>query len=71
MQPGTPLLSLIIHMAELSPAAVYDVTRRETLDSLEDVWMNEVDTFKTLENPAIMVVGNKADLVSTSTGEGS
>ena len=43
---------------------VYDVTRRETLDSLEDVWIPEVDTFKTLDHPAIMVVGNKADLVS-------
>ncbi len=42
---------------------MYDVTRRETLDSLEDVWMTEVDTFKTLEHPATMVVGNKADLV--------
>ena len=42
---------------------VYDVTRRETLDNLDDVWMPEVDTFKTVEHPVLMVVGNKADLV--------
>ena len=58
------LVSPWLHLEVLKRGgAVYDVTRRETLDSLEDVWMNEVDTFKTLEDPATMVVGNKADLV--------
>jgi Ras-related protein Rab-18 len=39
----------------------YDVTRRETFDSLEDVWMREVELYGTVDAAARMVVGNKTD----------
>ncbi|MGA0104453.1 MAG: hypothetical protein ACO3LH_12180, partial [Steroidobacteraceae bacterium] len=39
----------------------YDVTRRETFDSLEDVWMREVEMYATVDAAARMVVGNKTD----------
>ena len=39
----------------------YDVTRRETFDSLEDVWMREVEMYATIDAAARMVVGNKTD----------
>lgn len=43
---------------------VYDVTRRETFDSLADVWLREVDMYSTVEDAVKMVVANKTDLVS-------
>jgi Ras-related protein Rab-18 len=39
----------------------YDVTRRETFDALEDVWMREVQLYSTVDAAARMVVGNKVD----------
>ena len=39
----------------------YDVTRRETFESLEDVWMREVDAYSTVDAAVRMVVANKAD----------
>jgi hypothetical protein len=43
--------------------AVYDVTRRETFDSLGEIWMQEVDMYSTIENAIKMVVANKVDRV--------
>ncbi|CAI5500817.1 unnamed protein product [Closterium sp. Naga37s-1] len=40
---------------------VYDVTRRETLTSVVDGWMAEVQRYSTLPGCALMLVGNKAD----------
>lgn len=42
---------------------VYDVTRRETFESLEEVWLREVDMYATVEDAVKMVVANKTDLV--------
>jgi GTPase SAR1 family protein len=42
---------------------VYDVTRRETFENLEDIWMREVDMYSTVEDAVKMVVANKVDLV--------
>jgi len=41
---------------------VYDVTRRETFESLADIWMREVDMYGTVEDSVKMVVANKTDL---------
>ncbi|GAB4822438.1 hypothetical protein N2152v2_009484 [Parachlorella kessleri] len=41
---------------------VYDVTRRETFESLGDIWMREVDMYSTVEDAVKMVVANKTDL---------
>jgi GTPase SAR1 family protein len=46
---------------------VYDVTRRETFESLADIWMREVDMYSTVEDAVKMVVANKTDLVSGSS----
>ena len=48
--------------------AVYDVTRRETFDDLEGVWMKEVDMYSTVEDAIKMVVANKVDMVGGQTG---
>lgn len=40
---------------------VYDVTRRETFDSLGEIWMQEVDMYSTIDNAIKMVVANKVD----------
>jgi len=39
----------------------YDVTRRETFESLDDIWMREVDMYSTVEDSVKMVVANKLD----------
>ncbi|CAL8462221.1 g1752 [Coccomyxa elongata] len=39
----------------------YDVTRRETFESIEDIWMREVDMYSTVDNAVKMVVANKVD----------
>ena len=44
--------------------AVYDVTERSSFESIESVWMKEVDMYSTVENAIRMVVGNKTDLGS-------
>jgi Ras-related protein Rab-18 len=41
---------------------VFDVTRRETFESLADIWMREVDMYGTVEESVKMVVANKTDL---------
>eukprot|EP00891_Asterochloris_glomerata_P005940 jgi/Astpho2/5940/fgenesh1_pm.00080_%23_29_t len=40
---------------------VYDVTRRETFESLEEIWMREVDLYSTVDQAVKMVVANKVD----------
>lgn len=47
-------------------SAVYDVTRRETFESLGDIWMQEVDMYSTVENAIKMVVANKVDKVKST-----
>lgn len=39
----------------------YDVTRRETFESLSNIWLNEVDEFSTIQSAIKMVVANKVD----------
>lgn len=41
---------------------VYDVSRKDTFDNLEGVWMREVDMYSTIEDAVKMVVANKVDL---------
>eukprot|EP00879_Flechtneria_rotunda_P003156 GHRR01003378.1.p1 GENE.GHRR01003378.1~~GHRR01003378.1.p1 ORF type:complete len:148 (+),score=24.43 GHRR01003378.1:167-610(+) len=43
---------------------VYDVTRPETLQSLNDKWMKDFEEYATYKDAVQMVVGNKVDLVS-------
>ena len=43
--------------------AAYDVTRRETFESISDIWMREVDMYATIDNAVKMVVANKVDKV--------
>lgn len=45
----------------------YDVTRRETFDSLDDIWMREVDMYSTIDESVKMVVANKCDKVTAAT----
>lgn len=41
---------------------VYDVTRRETFEALEEVWLREVGVYSTVPDAVKMVVANKTDL---------
>jgi len=41
---------------------VYDVTRRESFDSLKDEWVVELTRYSTYEDVVKVVVGNKIDL---------
>lgn len=41
---------------------VFDVTRRETFESLGDIWMHEVDMYSTISDSIKMIVANKTDL---------
>ena len=43
---------------------VFDVTRRETFESLGDIWMHEVSMYSTIQDSIKMVVANKTDLQS-------
>lgn len=45
----------------------YDVTRRETFESLDEIWMREVDMYSTIEDAVKMVVANKLDKVGSRT----
>lgn len=47
---------------------MYDVTRRETFESLEGVWMREHEMYGTVEGAIKMVVANKVDLVGMRSG---
>ncbi|KAL5714607.1 protein-serine/threonine phosphatase [Ranunculus cassubicifolius] len=40
---------------------VYDVTRRETLTNLRDIWAKEIDLYSTNQDCIKMLVGNKVD----------
>lgn len=39
------------------------MTRRETFESIEDIWMKEVDMYSTVDDAVKMVVANKVDKV--------
>jgi Ras-related protein Rab-18 len=41
---------------------VYDVTRPESFENLERIWMKEVDIYSNIEDAVKMVVANKVDL---------
>jgi len=41
---------------------VFDVTRRETFESLGEIWMHEVGMYSTIEDSIKMIVANKTDL---------
>lgn len=41
---------------------VYDVTRRETFDSLKNTWLKELEIYADLNDLVLMIVGNKIDL---------
>lgn len=56
-----PMLFLL--SSSLLGGAVYDVTRSETFESLEHIWLNEWEMYSTVEAAVKMVVGNKVDLV--------
>eukprot|EP00775_Hariotina_reticulata_P008173 gene8173-8364_t len=43
---------------------VYDVTRPESFENLERIWMKEVDIYSNIEDAVKMVVANKVDLDS-------
>lgn len=47
----------------LHTTAVYDVTRAESFENLERIWMKEVDIYSNIEDAVKMVVANKVDLV--------
>ncbi len=61
-------MCLLLFSVRLCLHAVYDVTRRETFESLEDIWVPEVNMYSTVEDAVKMVVANKLDLVSTCCG---
>lgn len=48
--------------------AVYDVTRAESFENLERIWMKEVDIYSNIEDAVKMVVANKVDLVRDLDG---
>lgn len=48
--------------------AAYDVTRRETFESLDEIWMREVDMYSTIDDAVKMVVANKLDKVHSLHG---
>jgi hypothetical protein len=52
----------------LCSAAVYDVTRRETLESLSGSWMAELESYQPHPHVARMVVANKVDAVRRFEG---
>uniref|UniRef100_A0A7N0ZZK5 Uncharacterized protein n=1 Tax=Kalanchoe fedtschenkoi TaxID=63787 RepID=A0A7N0ZZK5_KALFE len=41
---------------------VYDVTQRETLTNLSDVWAKEVELYSTNQDCVKMLIGNKVDI---------
>jgi hypothetical protein len=54
---------LLCAVCALHIPAVFDVTRRETLDSLANKWMDDFRQYSTHPEAVQMVVGNKIDLV--------
>ena len=57
-------------MQDAVPAvrAAYDVTRRETFESIEDIWMREVDMYSTVDDAVKIVVANKVDKARQHAG---
>ena len=43
---------------------VYDVTKRETFEAIEEVWQKEVEMYSTVRDAVKIVVGNKIDLAN-------
>ncbi len=43
---------------------MYDVTRRDSFEDLEAVWMREVELYSNVEGAVRILVANKVDLVS-------
>lgn len=50
--------------------AAYDVTRRETFESISEIWMKEVEMYATVEGAVKAVIGNKVDQVWFSSSLG-
>lgn len=46
----------------------YDVTRRETFESIQDTWLQEVAEHSNVEGAVKMVVANKVDRLELNTG---
>lgn len=46
----------------------YDVTRRETFESIQDTWLQEVAEHSNVEGAVKMVVANKVDRLDLDTG---
>lgn len=55
----------MLKSAAVATPAVYDVTRADTFENLENIWMKEVDIYSNIEDAVKMVVANKVDLVRT------
>lgn len=52
-------------------ALVYDITNRESFENIQKVWVPELGTYTSHQNPAVkMVVGNKVDLGDASESGG-
>ena len=49
--------------------AVYDVTRRDTLDAIGRHWLPEVGRYSTFPDAIKMVIGNKIDMVGKGGGQ--
>ena len=47
----------------------YDVTRRDTFENVERIWMKEVELYSNVEDAVKMVVANKVDLVGGARGQ--
>ena len=56
-------MDAVLHPVLNFVPVVYDVTRRETFESLEEIWMREVDLYSTVDQAVKMVVANKVDKV--------
>ena len=46
----------------------YDVTRRETFESIQDTWMGEVEKYSNVDNAIKMIVANKVRLAQPVLG---
>jgi hypothetical protein len=68
--PLSALCSILACAGSASVAvtcAVYDVTRADSFENLERIWMKEVDIYSNIEDAVKMVVANKVDLVSSDS----
>lgn len=53
-------------MCGVCAAAVFDVSRMQTLEHLESQWLEELERYGTEECAVRMVVANKVDVVSAA-----